>query len=143
MLARTHLKALAAAMIVALPIPSSGAVDAFLKLTGIKGESIDSKHKDEIDVLSWSWGAGTDPALSTSARGAGAARPCVKDFTFTHRFDAASPLLLTSAISGNTIPEGTLTIRKAEGLPATSGVPQGGAQDDPDLLDQDRQRNRR
>ena len=32
------------------------AVDMFLDMDGIKGESIDSKHKDTIDVLSWSWG---------------------------------------------------------------------------------------
>ena len=32
------------------------AVDMFLKIDGIKGESKDSKHKDEIDVLAWSWG---------------------------------------------------------------------------------------
>ena len=32
------------------------AVDIFLKLDGIKGESQDHKHKDEIDVLAWSWG---------------------------------------------------------------------------------------
>ena len=32
------------------------AVDYFLKFDGIKGESADVKHKDEIDVESWSWG---------------------------------------------------------------------------------------
>ena len=32
------------------------AVDMFLKLDGIKGESLDATHKDEIDVLAWSWG---------------------------------------------------------------------------------------
>ena len=32
------------------------AVDIFLKLTDIKGESMDSKHPDEIQVLAWSWG---------------------------------------------------------------------------------------
>ncbi|MGB7991069.1 MAG: type VI secretion system tube protein Hcp, partial [Candidatus Methylophosphatis roskildensis] len=32
------------------------AVDFFLKIDGIEGESADSKHKKEIDVLSWSWG---------------------------------------------------------------------------------------
>jgi type VI secretion system secreted protein Hcp len=32
------------------------AFDYFLKIDGIPGESTDSKHKDEIDVLSWSWG---------------------------------------------------------------------------------------
>ena len=41
------------------------AVDYFIKFDGIKGESADAKHKDEIDVESWSWGethAGTGPA---------------------------------------------------------------------------------
>ena len=33
------------------------AVDYFLKLDGIQGESVDSKHKDEIQIQSWSWGA--------------------------------------------------------------------------------------
>ena len=33
------------------------AVDMFLKVSNnIKGESKDHKHKDEIDVLAWSWG---------------------------------------------------------------------------------------
>ena len=33
------------------------AVDYFLKIDGIEGESKDSKHAKEIDLLSWSWGA--------------------------------------------------------------------------------------
>jgi type VI secretion system secreted protein Hcp len=32
------------------------AADIFAKLGDIKGESLDSKHKDEVEVLSWSWG---------------------------------------------------------------------------------------
>ena len=32
------------------------AVDYFLKIDGIDGESNDSKHKGSIDVESWSWG---------------------------------------------------------------------------------------
>ena len=41
------------------------AVDYFIKFDGIKGESADAKHKDEIDVESWSWGethSGARPA---------------------------------------------------------------------------------
>jgi type VI secretion system secreted protein Hcp len=30
-------------------------VDVFLKVDGINGESTDSRHRGEIDVLSWSW----------------------------------------------------------------------------------------
>ena len=33
------------------------AVDMFLKWKRIKGESRDDKHKDQIDILSYSWGA--------------------------------------------------------------------------------------
>jgi type VI secretion system (T6SS) effector Hcp len=32
------------------------ASDIFAKIGDIKGESSDSKHKDEIEVLSYSWG---------------------------------------------------------------------------------------
>jgi len=30
--------------------------DYFLKLDGIPGESTDAKHKDEIELVSFSWG---------------------------------------------------------------------------------------
>ena len=32
------------------------AVDMFLKLDGVNGESKDKTHKLDIDVLAWSWG---------------------------------------------------------------------------------------
>ena len=32
------------------------ASDIFAKIGDIKGESLDDKHKDEIEVLSFSWG---------------------------------------------------------------------------------------
>ena len=49
------------------------AFDYFLKLDGIPGESIDAKHKGEIDVLSWSWGESQPSAADrrAAARGAG------------------------------------------------------------------------
>lgn len=31
------------------------AYDIFLKIDGIDGESMDDKHKNEIEVLSWRW----------------------------------------------------------------------------------------
>ena len=45
------------------------AVDYFIKFDGIKGESADAKHKDEIDVESWSWG-------ESNVGGAGPRRRC-------------------------------------------------------------------
>ena len=45
------------------------AADIFAKLGDIKGESVDSKHKDEVEVLSWSWGVnrGTTPPAAEAA----------------------------------------------------------------------------
>jgi len=45
------------------------AVDMFLKLDPIKGESADQKHKNEIDVLSWSWGLNQTGSQHHSAGG--------------------------------------------------------------------------
>ena len=50
------------------------AVDTFLKLAGIAGESDDARHKDEIDVLAWSWGVSEAHEGQTGA-GASAGKP--------------------------------------------------------------------
>ena len=47
------------------------AVDMFLKIDGIKGESQDKKHKDQIDLMSWSWGASNAGSHSTGGGGGG------------------------------------------------------------------------
>ena len=47
------------------------AVDYFIKFDGIKGESADVKHKDEIDVESWTWGE-TNTGGAGSGGGGGA-----------------------------------------------------------------------
>jgi len=45
------------------------AVDMFLKIDGIPGESTDARHRDEIDVLSYNWGK-SQPPTASSAGGA-------------------------------------------------------------------------
>ena len=45
------------------------AIELFLKLTGIDGESTDAKHKGEIDVLAWSWGLSHEVASTGGATG--------------------------------------------------------------------------
>ncbi|MCK9688689.1 type VI secretion system tube protein Hcp, partial [Scleromatobacter humisilvae] len=32
------------------------AMDMFIKIGSLKGESVDKTHAGEIDVLAWSWG---------------------------------------------------------------------------------------
>ena len=86
------------------------ASDMFLKLSGIKGESQDAKHKDEIDVLSWSWGTST----GTGKVKRGTVPPqCIQDLALTKFVDSSSPQLIMSAVKGEHIKEGILTLRKA------------------------------
>ena len=87
------------------------ASDYLLKLEGIKGESLDAKHKDEIEIESFSWGA-TQPAAVASG-GGGAGKVSFQDIHFTARVNVASPNLMVACASGQHIKEATLTVRKA------------------------------
>src|SRR5262245_46808321 len=90
----------------------SMASDIFAKLGDIKGESIDDKHKDEIEILSWSWGVANSGAGPTGG-GRAAGRATVHDFSFMHRLDKASPLLLQACATGKHLKDATITRRKA------------------------------
>ena len=87
------------------------AADLFLKLGDIKGEATDDKHKDEIDVLAWSWGV-SNPTSMASGGGGGTGKVSFQDLHFTHYVDKASPNLLKMCATGEHIKEATLTQRK-------------------------------
>ncbi len=84
----------------------------FAKIGDIKGESLDSKHKGEVEVLSWSWGV-TNAAPIGGGSGGGTGKATFHDFNFTHFIDKASPLLLKACATGQHIKEATITVRKA------------------------------
>ncbi|HVM99759.1 MAG TPA: type VI secretion system tube protein Hcp [Caulobacteraceae bacterium] len=88
------------------------AVDMFLKLNGIKGEAQDDKHKDEIDVLSWSWGASQGGTMHAGT-GGGAGKVHVQDLTVTKWVDVASSPIYNAIAGGKHIQDATLTVRKA------------------------------
>lgn len=92
------------------------AVDMFIKIDQIKGESPDDKHKDEIQVLSFSWGA-TQSGTTHVGTGGGAGKVNFSDITFTKYIDKASPLLLQGCASGKHYKDALLTVRKAGGNP--------------------------
>ena len=79
----------------------------FLKIGNIKGESTDDKHKDEIEVFSWSWGV-TNAATVGPGSGSAAGRPTFNDLNFTHRYDKAAPLLWRACAVGEHFTEATL-----------------------------------
>lgn len=88
------------------------ALEMFLKLTGIAGESLDAKHKGEIDVLAWSWGLSQEVASAAGA-GAGAGRVKIDNISIQKWVDIASPLLISFETTGKHITDGTLSTRKA------------------------------
>lgn len=88
------------------------AVDYFLKIEGIEGESADAKHKGEIDLDSWSWGESQGGTMSFGG-GGGAGKVQMQDFHFTMKVNKATPKLIIACASGEHIKKATLTCRKA------------------------------
>jgi type VI secretion system secreted protein Hcp len=92
------------------------AVDIFLKIKGVDGESLDDKHKKEIDVLAWSWGL-SNSGSAHAGGGAGAGKVNVQDISFTKWVDSATPKLVLACCNGTHYDEGILVVRKAGGSP--------------------------
>lgn len=91
------------------------AVDMFLKLSNdIKGESRDTSHENEIDVLSWSWGL-TQSGTTHQAHGGGGGKVNVQDMTMVKYVDIATNDLIKKCANGTHIEEGMLYVRKAGG----------------------------
>lgn len=92
------------------------ALDMFLKLDGIPGDSVDDKHKGEIVLESFSWGETNTVAHgSFTGGGATAGRVSLQDFHFTSRVSKASPKLMLACANGQHILNGVVTVRKAGG----------------------------
>jgi type VI secretion system secreted protein Hcp len=87
------------------------AVDYFLKIDGIEGESHDSEHKDSIDLESWSWGQ--TQSGSHSYGGGGGGKVQMQDFHFLMKVNKASPKLMLACCTGEHIEKAVLTCRKA------------------------------
>ena len=90
------------------------ATDILLKIDGIKGESVIEGHKDEIDVLAWSWGM-TQSGTTHTSTGGGSGKVSVSDITLTKYVDIATHELIKACCNGRHIKEATLVVRKAGG----------------------------
>ena len=88
------------------------ASDIFLKVDGIKGESTDINHKDEIEVLSWSWGV-TQTSGSSVGGGASSGKPSISELVVGKLVDKASPDLFRSCLTGKHIKNVELSERRA------------------------------
>ena len=92
------------------------AVDMFMKLDGIQGEAQDSTHKNEIDVLAWSWGASNSGSAHVGG-GAGSGKASFQELSFTKYVDLSSTSLMQALSTGKHIATATLTVRKAGSTP--------------------------
>lgn len=92
------------------------AVDMFIKIGSIEGESISEGHKKEIDVLAWNWGM-SNSGSAHAGGGAGAGKVNVQDLSLTKYVDKASTNLIVACCKGTHYPEATLVVRKAGGTP--------------------------
>jgi len=90
--------------------------DAFLKINGIEGESQDDKHKNQIEILSFSFGASQTATGAASSGGARSAeRVNLSDFSIVKALDKASPKLFLHCCNGKHIPDVTLELCRATG----------------------------
>jgi type VI secretion system secreted protein Hcp len=88
------------------------AVDYFLKIDGIQGESLDAKHKGEIALESFSWGETAAGSL-VAGGGGGAGKVHVEDLHVVMKLSKASPLLFLACATGQHLKQAILTARKA------------------------------
>jgi type VI secretion system secreted protein Hcp len=89
----------------------SVAVDYFLKIDGIPGESADAKHTNEIQLETFSWGESNESHATGS--GAGAGKVQMQNLAFTMTVNKASPKLMLACATGKHIKQAVLTARRA------------------------------
>jgi type VI secretion system secreted protein Hcp len=90
------------------------ALDMFIKIGNVAGESANADHKDSIDVLSWSWGA-SQAGSGAVGGGSGAGKVHIQDLHVTKYIDKSSATLFKMCCAGDHLPTALLTVRKAGG----------------------------
>jgi type VI secretion system secreted protein Hcp len=88
------------------------AIDYFLKIDGVAGESADNKHKGEIELESFSWGE-TSTGGGAGGGGGGSGKVQIQDLVVTMHVSKASPTLMLACATGKHHKEAVLTARKA------------------------------
>ncbi len=88
------------------------AVDMFIKIGKLEGESNDNTHGGEIDVLAWSWGMSQSGTMHAGS-GGGAGKANFQDISVTKYVDKSSTDLMLACSCGEHYPEAKLTVRKA------------------------------
>ena len=82
--------------------------------SGIKGESVQEGHKDEIAASSLQWGVGRGVSSYTSGNRE-TTTPSFSEMVFTKTFDISSNDLAKAATMGKSLPEVKISLRKDTG----------------------------
>jgi type VI secretion system secreted protein Hcp len=101
---------------VLVSLSAQAAVDMFLDIPGIPGESKDQTHKDQVDVLAWSWGM-SNSGTTHIGGGGGAGKVNIQDLSLTKYVDKASPELMKRCANGSLLTKVTLFVRKVGANP--------------------------
>lgn len=91
------------------------AVDLFLKIDGIKGESQKKGHKDEIEIISFSFGASQHGSFHTGGAGGGSGKAEIRDISVMKQVDKSSPELFRACATGKHLKEVVIYSQKASG----------------------------
>lgn len=97
------------------PTASWAAMDMFLDIEGIPGDSVDSVHRDAHDVLGYAFGMSNSATIYSGGGGTGKVQ--FQDLTVTKWLNKGSPTLRLYCANGHHIPQVILTIRKAGAEP--------------------------
>jgi type VI secretion system secreted protein Hcp len=88
------------------------ALDMFLDLGPVKGESRDKVYAGKIDMLAWSWGVSNSGAAHVGG-GIGSGKATFQDISITKYVDLSSSELLKSVSLGTHFPEAKIIVRRA------------------------------
>lgn len=91
------------------------AIDVYLQIDGIKGDSTDAQHPGWIECESVSWAVSQPRSATASTAGGHTAERCeLSDIIFLKLADKASPLLLQLCAGGKTFPKAKFEFLRAD-----------------------------
>lgn len=91
------------------------AVDYFLKIGDIEGESVQRDHKDWIDLYSFSWGLSNTSSGGGGGGGGGSGRAVFSDFSWTQGLDSSVVPLFLAVASGERYKTATFDVVRSGG----------------------------
>ena len=91
------------------------AMDLFLEIKGVEGESLKQNHEGHIEIHGFSMGITQSGSFHELGAGGGAGKAEIQDLTVSKSVDKSSPLLFKMSATGEHIDEVIITAQKAGG----------------------------